>query len=129
MNRDAILPKLQSMIADSLAVDESAVTADARLIDDLGADSLDFVDILFSLEKSLGLKLRSASVDAFLRAEFSESDLVEGRWVPQAEIGKLAQWMPALAKLSDLSRIAPAQVYQYITVETFVRIAAVAAAR
>lgn len=40
------------MIADSLAVDESGVNLQSRLIDDLGADSLDFVDLVFAIEKS-----------------------------------------------------------------------------
>lgn len=129
MNPNELPSKVIACIADCLALEAADVHLHSRLVDELGADSLDFVDILFSLEKSLGLKLRSASVDAFLRAEFSESDLVEGRWVPQAEIDQLAQWLPALAQAGDLARIAPAQVYQHITVETFVRIAASAAQR
>ncbi len=123
MNPDVIQAEVIACITDSLALDAGAVQPSSRMIDDLGADSLDFVDILFGLEKRLGLKLRSASVDAFLRAEFSEADLVDGRYVPRAQIDALAQWLPAMAQHGDLAHITPSQVYSFITVETFVRIA------
>jgi acyl carrier protein len=126
---DDIEAEVRACIAESLAIEPKDVLTTSRLVDDLGADSLDFVDILFSLEKRLGLRLRSVSVDAFLRAEFAESDLVEGRFVPQAKLEPLLQWLPALAQADDASHITPAQVYSYITVETFVRIAHAAAWR
>lgn len=114
-------------IADSLAIDLNRVTPDARLINDLDADSLDFIDILFSLERELGCKLRNADVDAFLRAEFSEHSLVDGRYIARAEIDKLLRWLPALALAPSLERVTPGEVFGHITVETFTRIAVSAA--
>jgi acyl carrier protein len=119
--------EVAACIAESLAIEPKDVHPTSRLVDDLGADSLDFVDILFGLEKRLGLKLRSASVDAFLRAEFGEADLVDGRWVPRDKLEPLLQWLPAMNSAPDLARITPAQVYSFITVETFARIARSAA--
>ncbi len=113
---------VQRCIADSLAVDTARVTAEARLVDDLGADSLDFIDILFGLERELGHKLRNADVDAFLRAEFSEKTLVDGRYLPRAEIDRLLPWLPALQQVSALDSVTPREVFGLITVETFVRI-------
>ena len=126
MNLIEVQSKVMACIADSLALRPQDVQLTSRLIDDLGADSLDFIDILFSLEKALGWKLRTASVDAFLRAEFSEAQLVDGRFIPRSEVDKLAAWLPAIDEAGERARITPAQIYQFISVETFVRIALLA---
>ena len=49
--------KVQEVLVDALGVDEEEVTADATLIGDLGAESIDFLDIVFRLEKSFDIKI------------------------------------------------------------------------
>jgi acyl carrier protein len=111
-------------VAHSLALNPADITLDSRLIQDLNADSLDFIDILFSLEKAFAVKMRNADIDNFLRAEFSESDLVDGRYVHPDKIQQLLHWLPAMQSAADLHHVTPMQVFSFITVETFVRIAA-----
>jgi acyl carrier protein len=57
MSRDEIFPKIQQVLVDALGVDEDEVTADATLMGDLGAESIDFLDIVFRLEKAFGMKV------------------------------------------------------------------------
>lgn len=128
MSNEPTLNRVIRCIADSLAVDAAGIHADSRLIEDLDADSLDFIDILFGLEREFGLKLRSADVDAFLRADFSERALVDGRYVRPEEVARLVAWMPTLAEVPDAARVTPAQVFGHISVHTFVRIVESAAA-
>ena len=123
MDETAIVQAVKHCVASSLALQEDEVQLDSRLIDDLGADSLDFIDILFSLEKALARKLRNEDIDGFLRAEFSEKNLVLGQFVPRAEIDRLLYWMPLLQKAKDLDKVTPKEVFAHISVETFVRIA------
>ncbi len=52
LSRDEIYQKVQSVLADSLGVDEEDVTPTASLRQDLGAESIDFLDIVFRLEKA-----------------------------------------------------------------------------
>ncbi len=128
MPPEAIEPRVIRCIAESLAIDPASVTPDARLIGDLDADSLDFIDILFGLEREFALKLRSADVDAFLRADFSERALVDGRYVRPEDVDRLAEWMPTLAEVLDKTHVTPAKVFGHISVGTFVRIVESAAA-
>jgi acyl carrier protein len=133
MNDDHILERVKRCVGECLALDPAAIAATSSVVDDLGADSLDFIDILFALEKAFGLKLRSAQVESFLRADFSEGKLVDGRYVDAATLAQLRPWLPALAgegagEGGTAVRITPAQVYSFITVETFARIVAEAAA-
>ncbi|MFO1041391.1 MAG: acyl carrier protein [Planctomycetaceae bacterium] len=56
-SRDEIFEKVQSTLVDALGLDEDEVTASSRLKADLGAESIDFLDIVFRLEKNFGIKI------------------------------------------------------------------------
>jgi acyl carrier protein len=57
MTRDQILQEIQGVLVDALGVDDDEVTPDAALMADLGAESIDFLDIVFRMEKSFGIKI------------------------------------------------------------------------
>jgi len=52
LSRDEIYDKVKGVLVDALGVDEEEVTPKARLRADLGAESIDFLDIVFRLEKA-----------------------------------------------------------------------------
>lgn len=57
LTRDEIFEKVQAVLVDALGVDEEEVTPKATLMADLGAESIDFLDIVFRLEKAFGIKI------------------------------------------------------------------------
>jgi acyl carrier protein len=57
MTRDEILQEVMGVLVDALGVDEDEVTPDAALMSDLGAESIDFLDIVFRMEKAFGIKI------------------------------------------------------------------------
>ena len=57
MTRDEIFSKVKDVLVDALGVDDDEVTAKATLMGDLGAESIDFLDIVFRLEKSFAIKI------------------------------------------------------------------------
>jgi len=56
-DRDEIFQEVQEVLVDALGVDNDEVTSDATLMGDLGAESIDFLDIVFRLEKAFGIKI------------------------------------------------------------------------
>lgn len=54
---DSIIEKVKQIIVDELGVDESEVTENARFIDDLGADSLDTVELVMRFEEEFGIEI------------------------------------------------------------------------
>ena len=54
---DEIFEKVQSTLVDARGVDEDDVTPDATLCKDLGAESIDLLDIVFRLERNFGIKI------------------------------------------------------------------------
>jgi acyl carrier protein len=116
--KDDVLAGVRECLVESLALPADKIQPAARLVDDLGADSLDFLDILFSLEQRFALKLRSMELDALLRIDLSPDKLVEKRYIPRAEIERMTGWLPALRAAPDLERITPRQLYSFLTVES-----------
>ena len=57
MTREQILQEIQGVLVDALGVDDDEVTPDATLMADLGAESIDFLDIVFRMEKAFGIKI------------------------------------------------------------------------
>jgi len=57
MSRDEIFEKVQEVLTDALGVDDDEVTEEATLLGDLGAESIDFLDIVFRLEKAFDIKI------------------------------------------------------------------------
>ena len=57
MNRDEIFQEVLEVLVDALGVDNDEVTTEATLMGDLGAESIDFLDIVFRLEKAFGIKI------------------------------------------------------------------------
>ncbi len=56
------LERLVSAIAEVLDIDESTITADSKFVDDLGADSLDFLEIIMGIEDEFGIKVPTENV-------------------------------------------------------------------
>jgi acyl carrier protein len=57
LDQEEIYEKVQAALVDALGVDEDEATPDATLVGDLGAESIDFLDIVFKLEKSFGIQI------------------------------------------------------------------------
>ena len=56
-SKDAIFEKVKAIIVDQLGVGEDEVTLEASFIDDLGADSLDLVELVMALEEEFDLEV------------------------------------------------------------------------
>lgn len=57
MEHEEIFAKVKEVIVDQLSVEEDDVSADASFFDDLGADSLDIVELVMALEDSFGISI------------------------------------------------------------------------
>lgn len=92
MTRDEIYAKVKDVLVDALGVDEDDVTPDAVIRDDLGAESIDFLDIMFRLEKTFGIKIpRGEMMPENLQ---NDPELVQDGKVTPRGIAMLKEKMP-----------------------------------
>jgi acyl carrier protein len=72
---------VKEAVTEALALDDDEVTADSTLMDDLGAESIDLLDILFRVEKSTGVKIEASDLGDYIQGgipddEFSDENEV-----------------------------------------------------
>jgi len=118
MSPEAILAAMRDLVADRLARRPGDVTAESRLVDDLGADSLDFVDLVFAIEKRFGVKLRDDELDVLSQLDFSSPEVMRDGFLTPDVIERLVPALPALRAVPDPARVTPADVFGLITVDT-----------
>lgn len=63
MNRAEIEDKVREFLIEDLEVEEDVIAPEAKLKDDLGIDSLDFVDIVVIVERKFGFKIKPEEMD------------------------------------------------------------------
>jgi acyl carrier protein len=66
MKKDEILSKVKAVVAEKLNVGEDQVTEDAKFVEDLGADSLDQVELIMALEDEFALKIPEEDAEKLL---------------------------------------------------------------
>jgi acyl carrier protein len=74
-----VFDKIQTALVDALGVEEDEVTAEATLVGDLGAESIDFLDIVFRLEKAFDIEIPRAELfpeDILTNAEYVQNGKV-----------------------------------------------------
>jgi acyl carrier protein len=90
--REEIFDKVQSTLVDALGVDTEDVNGESTLTGDLGAESIDFLDIVFRLEKNFGIKIPRG--DLFPENVLSDPQFVAAGKVTERGIEELRQRMP-----------------------------------
>jgi acyl carrier protein len=110
--RNEIYEKVSATLVDSLNVDEDEIRPDATLQGDLGAESIDFLDIVFRLERGFAIKIPRGELfpesifqadPAFVQnGKVTDTGIAELRSkLPFANVDAFAR-DPQLAKISDL---------------------------
>lgn len=90
--KDEIFEKVQEVLVDALSMDDDEVTPEATLVGDLGAESIDFLDIVFNLEKSFDIKIPRGEI--FPQDVFTDAELVQDGKITPAGLDELKKRMP-----------------------------------
>jgi len=89
MSQTETLSAVQEAVVGALGVSEEEAAPDATLMDDLGAESIDLLDILFRIERSTGVKIQASDLSEYMQGgipddEFSdESEIISDKGLEQ----------------------------------------------
>jgi acyl carrier protein len=96
---DQIFEKVQATLVDALGVDEDEVTRGATLQGDLGAESIDFLDIVFRLERNFGIKIPRGEL-------FPENLTADPEWIADGKLtNKGVEELKSRLPFADVSKI------------------------
>lgn len=105
MNEE-VYDKVRESLIDALGVDDDEVTPEATLVGDLGAESIDFLDIVFRLEKSFGIDIPRSEL--FPEDILTSAEYVQDGRVTETGVAELKKRMP----FADLSKFEANPVVQ-----------------
>jgi acyl carrier protein len=105
-SKEEVFEKVQSALVDALGVDDDEVTPEATLVGDLGAESIDFLDIVFRLEKAFEIEIPRSEL--FPEDILTNAEYVQDGKVTDAGIAELKERMP----FADLTKFEANPVVQ-----------------
>ena len=121
METSELFESVASAVADALGAEPEEVTLDATLLDDLGAESIDLLDILFRIERSLGVKITAGELAEYVQGgiaddEFGDADEV----ITPLGLAQLARVMPQIDTADLAGRLQAGSVMSLFTVDNLV---------
>jgi acyl carrier protein len=118
----AVLPTVAATIADALGCDLEDVKPDASLIDDLDAESIDFLDMVFRLERAFKVKIPRGKIVENARGALTEAEFEQNGLVTEVGLAQLRSYLSEVpperfktpTKVKDIPRL--------FTTETFCKL-------
>lgn len=118
----AVFPKLAETMAEALGCDEEEITLTASLIDDLDAESIDFLDIVFRLEKTFKVKIPRGKILEDSRGPLSESEFEQNGVVTSAGLAQLKAYLSEVPAERFKTPLNVADIPRLFTPETFLKL-------
>jgi len=114
----SVADTVRAVVAEALGRDVEEVPLDAFMMGDLGAESLDYLDVVFKLEQTFGIQITRGEMERAARGDMTEEDFAPRGLISDAGLARLRELMPEAA-----DRIQPglraAQILGLFTVQTF----------
>jgi len=118
----AVYPKIAEIIAAALPCEIERVKPDASLIDDLGAQSIDFLDIVFRIERAFKVKIPRGKIVEEARGDLSAAEFDQRGVVSEAGLQRLRAFLSEVPPERFASPLKVADIPRLFTTETFCKI-------
>jgi acyl carrier protein len=120
-----LLATVQEAVADALGLDETDVTPSATLLGDLGAESIDLLDILFRIERKSGVKVQASDIGDQIQGGIPDDEFGdENEIVTAVGLAQMKKVMPQIDADELAGSLAADQVMSLFTVENLAGIVA-----
>lgn len=119
---EAVYPKVAQVIADALGCDVGDVQLQIPLIEGLDAESIDFLDLVFRLERSFGVKIPRGKIVEDARGDLPETEFEKGGIVTDAGLAQLREFLSEVPAERFKTPLKAADIPRLFTPETFCKV-------
>jgi acyl carrier protein len=112
---------VREVVAEALARDVGEVKLESLLMEELGAESLDFLDIVFKLERAFDIQITRGEMERAARGTMSDEEFAPSGIISEAGLARLRELMPEAAHRIQPG-LRPAQILSLFSVRTFVNL-------
>ena len=117
-----VYQRIVPIMADVLAIDEDEVRPDASLIKDLGAESIDMLDLVFRLEREFKVKIPRGQMEIDARGGLSAEEFEHRGVVTEQGMGALREYFAEVPAERFKASMKVAEIATLFTVETFCKV-------
>jgi len=121
MNQE-IFDKVKEIIVDVLVIDEDKVQPTSRLIADLGAESIDFLDLVFQLEKEFSIKIPRGQLEKNARGDLTEAEFEQNGVLTEKGLVALKNYLSEVPAEYFKASMKTNEIATLFTVETFCKL-------
>ena len=118
----SVYPQVAQAIADALGRTPAEVRPESRLIDDLNAESIDFLDIVFRLERAFQVKIPRGQIVENARGDLPEADFARQGYVTEAGLARLRDYLDEVPPERFRHPFKVGDIPLLFTVETFAKL-------
>jgi acyl carrier protein len=111
--------KVRLLVAEALALDPKTVRLESLLMEDLGAESLDYLDIVFKIERAFDIQITRGEMEKAARGDMTDEEFAPGGTISDAGLTRLRTLMPEAADRIKPG-LRPVQILSLFSVQTFV---------
>ncbi|AMP88513.1 acyl carrier protein [Legionella pneumophila] len=122
MNVAEVYPKVREIIADVLVIDEEEISLNSSLIEDLGAESIDFLDLVFQLEKEFKIKIPRGQLEKNARGDLAEDEFEKGGILTASGLQALKSYLSEVPADRFKQNMKVNEIPMLFTVETFCKL-------
>jgi acyl carrier protein len=119
---EAVFPRVAQVIADALGCDVGDVQLQVPLIEGLDAESIDFLDLVFRLERSFGVKIPRGKIVEDARGDLPEAEFEKGGIVTDAGLAQLRDFLSEVPAERFKTPLKAADIPRLFTPETFCKV-------
>lgn len=122
MRDEQINEQLKNCVAETIGIKVEEITPDSSLIDDLGADSLDLLDLVFRLEQAFKIRITRGEIEQRAKQTMPDEDFeVDGLLTEKAKLA-LKEALPEIDASKFRGNIRKSEIPRLFTIRTFQRL-------
>jgi acyl carrier protein len=122
MNTDTVYPKVREIIADVLAFEEDEIQRDGSLVEDYNAESIDFLDLVYQLEREFKIKIPRGMIEQEARRGLANEEFAEHGRLTDKGLEKLKGYLSEVPEDRFTPRMQVSLIPTLFTPETFCKI-------
>lgn len=128
MSVESVYPKVKNIVADVLVIDEADVALNKRLIGDLGAESIDFLDLVFQLEREFNIKIPRGQLEKNARGNLNQAEFEQAGTITPNGMTALRHYFSEVSESHFPASMKVSEIPTLFTVETFCKLVVTALA-
>ena len=122
MDTSSIYPQVKTIVADVLAIDEEEVRPDGSLLNDYGGESIDFLDLVYRLERQFKVKIPRGQIEKEARGAMEDAEFAENGRLTETGMVRLKEYLSEVPEDRFGDRMTVAEIPTLFTVETFCKL-------